>query len=71
LRLKVKPGDFFYVMQALERHNERAASMETMVSAVATAKTDQPFVANTLHNLVEEPMVEENDVVVLEEQVEE
>ncbi len=71
LRLKVKPGDFFYVMQALERLNDKAASMETTVSVVATAKTDQPFVANTLHNLVVEPMVEESDVVVLEEQVEE
>ncbi len=71
LRLKVKPGDFFYVMKAVERLNERAAPMETTVSVVASAKTDQPFVANTLHNLVVEPMVEESDVVVLEEQVEE
>ncbi len=71
LRLKVKPGDFFYVMQALERLNERTGSMETTVSVVATAKPDQPFVANILHNLVVEPMVEESDVVVLEEQVEE
>ncbi len=70
LRLKVKPGDFFYVMKAVERLNERAASMETTVNVVATAKPDQPFVANTLHNLVVEPMVEESDVVVLEEQVE-
>ena len=50
-------GDFFYVMQALERLNERAASMETTVSVVATAKTDQMFVANILHNWVVEPLV--------------
>ena len=36
---------------------------------MAKAKPDQPFVANTLHNLIVEPIVEESDVVVLEEQV--
>ncbi len=71
LRLRARPGDFFFVMQALERLNEQAMSMETTVSVVATAKANQPFVVNTLHNLVVEPMVEESDVVVLEEQVEE
>lgn len=70
LRLKAKLDDFYYVMKALERLNERAASLETTVSVVATAKPNQPFVANTLHNLVVEPMVEESDAVVLEEQVE-
>jgi hypothetical protein len=52
-------------MQALKRLNELAASRETLVSAVATAKPDQPFVANMLHNMVVELMVEESDMVVL------
>jgi hypothetical protein len=38
---------------------------------VATAKPGQSFVANTMHNLVVEPLVEESEVVVMEERVEE
>ena len=45
--------------------------MNTTITVFATARTDQPFNANTMHNLVVEPMVEESDVVVLEEHVEE
>ena len=45
--------------------------MDTTVTVIATAKPGQPFVANTLHNLVVEPMVEESNAKVLEEQVEE
>jgi hypothetical protein len=41
------------------------------VTVFAGAKPGQPFSANTLHNLVVEPMIEESDVIVLEEQVEE
>jgi len=41
------------------------------VSVIATAKSGQSFTANTLHNIVVEPMVEESNVKVVEEQVEE
>ncbi len=71
LRLQIKPEDFFEVTKALERLNERSATMDTTVTVIATAKSGQPFVANTLHNLVVEPMVEESNVKVVEEQVEE
>ncbi len=71
LRMQIKPGDFFEVTKALERLNERSAGMETTMTVIATAKPGQPFNANMLHNLVVEPMVEESDVMVLEEQVEE
>ncbi len=71
LRIRIKPGDFFEVTKALERLNDRSATIDTTVIVVATAKPGQPFNANTLHNLVVEPMVEESDAIVLEEQVEE
>ena len=71
LRLQIKPEDFFEVTKALERLNDRSATMDTTVTVIATAKPGQPFVANTLHNLVVEPMVEESNAKVLEEQVEE
>src|SRR6266536_2161831 len=61
LRLQIKPEDFFEVTKALERLNERSATMDTTVTVIATAKPGQPFVANTLHNLVVEPMVEEEN----------
>ena len=69
LRLKCKPGDFFEVMKALEKLNDRAASMN--IAVIAAAKPGEAFIANTLHNLVVEPMLEESDVFVEEEQVEE
>ncbi len=47
------------------------AKAHEQVIVIATAKPGQPFNANTLHNLVVEPMVEESDAIVLEEQVEE
>jgi hypothetical protein len=71
LCMRIKPGDFFEVTKALERLNDRSATMDTTVIVIATAKPGQPFNANTLHNLVVEPMVEESDAIVLEEQVEE
>ena len=71
LRLQIKPEDFFEVTKALERLNDRSATMNTTVTVIATAKPGQPFVANTMHNLVVEPMVEESNVHVLEEQVQE
>jgi hypothetical protein len=71
LRVRIKPGDFFEVTKALERLNESSATIDTTVIVIATAKPGQPFNANTLHNLVVEPMVEESDAIVLEEQVEE
>lgn len=71
LRLQIKPEDFFEVTKALERLNDRSATMDTTVTVIATAKPGQPFVVNTLHNLVVEPMVEESNAKVLEEQVEE
>jgi hypothetical protein len=71
LRLNCKPDDLFEVMKALDKLNERSMSMNITVFAVASAKPDQPFIANTLHNLVVEPMLEESDVVIQEEQVEE
>jgi hypothetical protein len=71
LSMKVKLADFFEVMKALEKLNERALSMEMSVSVVARAKPDQPFVANTLHNLIVEPLDEASDVDIQEEQVEE
>ncbi len=71
LSMKIKPGDFFEVMKALEKLNDRSEKMETTVTLIATAKPGQSFVANTMHNLVVEPMVEESEVVVIEERVEE
>jgi hypothetical protein len=67
--MKIGPEDFFAVMKALERLNDRAGKIDIMV--VATAKPGQFFVANTMHNLVVEPLVEESEVVVMEERVEE
>jgi len=71
LRMKIKPDDFYEVSKALERLNDQAATMDTTVTVIATAKAGQLFNANTMHNLVVEPMVEASNVVVLEEQVEE
>jgi hypothetical protein len=71
LRLNCKPDDLFEVMKALNKLNEHSMSMNVTVFAVASAKPDHPFIANTLHNLVVEPMLEESDVVIQEEQVEE
>lgn len=65
------PDDLFEVMKALDKLNDHSMSMNITVFAVASAKPDQPFIANTLHNLVVEPMLEESDVVIQEEQVEE
>jgi len=41
------------------------------VAVVATAKPVEAFVANTMHNLVVEPMIEESEVFVEQEFVEE
>ncbi len=71
LRIQAKPGDFFEVTKALERLADRSAAMHTTITVLATARADQPFNANTMHNLVVEPMVEESNATVLEEQVEE
>jgi hypothetical protein len=71
LSMKIKPVDFYEVTKAMERLNDQAATMDTTVTVIATAKAGQPFNANTMHNLVVEPMVEESNVVVLEEHVEE
>src|SRR5216684_8414813 len=69
LSVKIKPGDFYEVTKALERLNDQSTIMDTTVTVIATAKAGQPFNANTMHNLVVEPMVEESNVVVLEEHV--
>jgi hypothetical protein len=69
LRLNCRPTDFFEVMKALEKLNDRAMSMT--IAVVATAKPGEVFVANTMHNLVVEPMIEENNVFVEQELVEE
>jgi hypothetical protein len=69
LRFRCKPTDFYEVMKALEKLNDRAMSMD--IAVVATAKTGEAFVANTMHNLVVEPMTEESDVFVEQEMVEE
>ena len=37
------------------------------MSVIATAKSGQSFTANTLHNIVVEPMVEESNVKVVED----
>jgi hypothetical protein len=71
LIMNIKPGDFFEVSKALEKLNDLVDTMDTTVTVFATAKSGQPFHANTLHNLVVEPMVEESNVIVQEEQVEE
>ncbi len=71
LRTQIKQADFFEVTKALERLNDRAAPLDTTMIVIATARPGQPFNANSLHNLVVEPMVEESNVKVLEEQVEE
>jgi hypothetical protein len=49
-------------MEAVERLNDRAGKMDITVMVVATAKPGQSFVANTMHNLVVEPLVEESEV---------
>ena len=69
LRLNCRPTDFFEVMKAFEKLNDRAISMT--IAVVATAKPGEAFVANTMHNLVVEPMIEESDVFVEQELVEE
>lgn len=56
-------------MKALEKLNERAMSMN--IAVVARAKPGEAFVANTMHNLVVEPMTEESEVFVELELVEE
>ncbi len=71
LRLRCKPTDFYEVMKALEKLNDRAMSMNIAVAVVATAKPGATFVANTMHNLVVEPMTEESEVFVEQELVEE
>jgi hypothetical protein len=58
-------------MKAIEKLNDRAMSMNIAVAVVATAKPGATFVANTIHNLVVEPMTEESDVFVEQELVEE
>src|SRR6266700_6996457 len=50
LRLNCRPTDFFEVMKALEKLNDRAMSMT--IAVVATAKPGEAYVANTMHNLV-------------------
>jgi hypothetical protein len=70
LSMQIKQEDFFEVTKALERLSDRAATLDTTMIVIATARPGQPFNANSLHNLVVEPMVEESDVKVLEEQVE-
>jgi hypothetical protein len=69
LRLNCRPSDFFEIVKALEKLNDRAMSMT--IAVVATAKPGETFVANTMHNLVVEPMIEESDVFVEQELVEE
>ncbi len=69
--MKIQPEDFFEVTKAFERLNDRAGKMDITVTVIATAKPGQSFVANTMHNLVVEPLVEESEVVVMEERVEE
>ncbi len=69
LRLNCRQTDFFEVMKALEKLNDRAISMT--IAVVATAKPGEAFLANTMHNLVVEPMIEESDVFVEQELVEE
>ena len=71
LRLRCKPTDFYEVVKALEKLNDRAMSMNIAVAVVATAKPGASFVANTMHNLVVEPMIEESEVFVEQELVEE
>ena len=48
--MKIRPEDFFEVMKALERVNERAGKMDTTVTVVATAKPGQSFMANTMED---------------------
>jgi len=69
LRLNCRPSDFFEIVKALEKLNDRATSMT--IAVVATAKPGEAYVANTMHNLVVEPMIEESDVFVEQELVEE
>jgi hypothetical protein len=71
LRLRCKPTDFYEVMKALEKLNDRAKSMNISIAVDATAMPGATFVANTMHNLVVEPMTEESEVFVEQESVEE
>ena len=71
LIMNIKPGDFFEVSKAPDKLNDLADTMDTTVTVFATAKSGQPFHVNTIHNWVIEPMVEESNVIVQEEQVEE
>ena len=69
LRLQAKSEDVFEVMKALRNLGDLIESMQ--IAIVATARPGQPFIPNKVHNLVVEPMTEESNVQVLEEQVEE
>jgi hypothetical protein len=69
LRVKVSPQQLLDVIQALEKLSNRSVELDIVVTA--TASPEQPFTANTLHNMVVEPMLEESEVEILEEQVEE
>lgn len=71
LRLRCKPTDFYEVVKAIEKLNDRAMSMNIAVEVFASAKPGATFVANTMHNLVVEPMTEESEVFVEQESVEE
>lgn len=69
LHVQINAKQFFDLLQALERLNERSVGMD--VTVIATAKPNQPFIANTMHNLIGEPLIETSDIQVLEERVEE
>jgi hypothetical protein len=71
LHMRLTTNQFFDVMQALERLNEDSATELIDIFVTATAKSDQTFTRNKLHNLVVEPMLEASDVEVVEEEVEE
>ena len=67
LRLQAKSEDVFEVMKALENLGSHIETMQ--IGIYATARPGQPFNSNQIHNLVVEPMTEESNVQVLEEQV--
>jgi hypothetical protein len=69
LHLRATPDQLFEVLKSLHKLGDYSSTLDIHITA--TTKTGQSFVKNTLHNLIVEPMVEESDVVILEEQVEE
>ena len=65
------PGDFYEIQNALERLQQQSAKVSMTINVFATARPNQAFQRNTLHNLVVEPITEETSAEIVDERVEE